>query len=182
MTRQETITKTVIVKMLKEDTGSSLCDSGMIYGYAYERRRAIKNFDDLPRDWKCDCGEDNCEGYIMNTYKIFIEHLAYDSKMTRRLIALCNRKKNANRDYAECINEFIESVEDEDGIRDGFNTACNDESKLDTDCVYAIFEHGEQAYAVLRIHGGCDLRGGYTDPKVFRIKTDMSSFMDDMEL
>ena len=126
--------------------------------------------------------KDNCEGYIMNTYKIFIEHLAYDSKMTRRLMALCNRKKNANRDYDECVGEFIESVEDDDGIREGFNTACHDESKLDTDCVYNIFEHNEQEYAVLRIHGGCDLRGGYTVPKVFRIKTDMSSFMDDMEL
>jgi hypothetical protein len=34
----------------------------------------------------------------------------------------------------------------------------------------------DAVYVLLQIHGGCDVRGGYTRPRVFRVDVDMPSF------
>ena len=37
---------------------------------------------------------------------------------------------------------------------------------------YHIFEYEGDYYIALQIHGGCDIRGGYTEPRIFKIDDD----------
>lgn len=56
----------------------------------------------------------------------------------------------------------------------------NEESALDQVLLFTYFElrtgpgRGgcSDVYVVLQVHGGCDVRGGYTRPRVFRVTTD----------
>jgi len=56
----------------------------------------------------------------------------------------------------------------------------NEECLLDQTLLFTYFElrsgpgrgGNEGSFIVLQIHGGCDVRGGYTSPRIFRITTD----------
>ena len=43
----------------------------------------------------------------------------------------------------------------------------NEENLLDQTLQFVYFIIDRQDYVVLQVHGGCDVRGGYTDPQVF---------------
>lgn len=49
----------------------------------------------------------------------------------------------------------------------GINTY-NHEELLSQILQYVYFEWDNEAYIILQIHGGCDVRGGYTKPRIFR--------------
>lgn len=62
----------------------------------------------------------------------------------------------------------------------------NQENLFSQDFIYTIFEIDESPdpdiaegmYVILSIHGGADIRGGYTDPKIFRVHRDDYDFLD----
>jgi hypothetical protein len=43
----------------------------------------------------------------------------------------------------------------------------NEENLLSQTLLFNYFELEKEGYVVLQVHGGCDVRGGYTDPQVF---------------
>ena len=55
---------------------------------------------------------------------------------------------------------------------DTFNT-CNGDSDLSQVLQGAWLEDADgDSYLLLQIHGGCDVRGGYTDAKLFKVEYD----------
>lgn len=57
----------------------------------------------------------------------------------------------------------------------------NDEiNNLSQDFQYYCFTIDDVDYIVIQVHGGTDARWGFTEPKVFRIKTDEYSFLRDI--
>lgn len=65
---------------------------------------------------------------------------------------------------------------------DWINT-CNGEEFVSQTLQFMCFTDGYNDYVLLQIHGGCDVRGGYTRPRVFQIE-DIDYFlmyMDSME-
>jgi hypothetical protein len=45
----------------------------------------------------------------------------------------------------------------------------NDENLLDQTLLFRFFTLEHESYVVLQVHGGADVRGGYSDPKVFAL-------------
>ena len=52
----------------------------------------------------------------------------------------------------------------------------NGEDALSQVLQYVYFTADHEEYVVLQIHGGCDVRGGYTAPKVFKCSEEHSIF------
>ena len=51
----------------------------------------------------------------------------------------------------------------------GVCNSYNGESFLSQVIQYVIFRQGETSFIILQIHNGCDVRGGYTEPRIFEI-------------
>ena len=164
--------------MLREETDRNLCDSGGMYGYAYECRRQIRNFDDLPGGWLTVYRGDLM--WTKSTYQVLIRHLTYDAEMTRRLASLLRSEADQNATQSDIIEGFIADVADSyDDVIGGDGTN-NGDGIMDVHMSYDIFRRDGQSYIILSIHGGCDIRWGYTRPRVFTLD-DVDSFLMEFE-
>jgi hypothetical protein len=54
----------------------------------------------------------------------------------------------------------------------------NEDNLLSGTVQYTCFELDGDSFVLLQIHGGCDVRGGYTAPQVFRTDENCGSFGD----
>jgi hypothetical protein len=50
----------------------------------------------------------------------------------------------------------------------------NGENLLSQVLQYLYFEFGGESHVLLQIHGGCDVRGGYTKPRAFTLNSELS--------
>lgn len=147
--------------MLKENTGKAMMDSGDFYGRHWQKNQNRDFENEKPIKVSND---GDYLYYSKSLYHFLNEHLKYDPKMTQKY----NRKyKIEDRNYSS-MDEFAESLHDgkypESVISDN---SYNSENTLDQDIQYAIFTYCDIDYIGLQIHGGCDVRGGYTDPVFF---------------
>ncbi|MEM3215907.1 MAG: hypothetical protein QXS17_03260 [Candidatus Micrarchaeaceae archaeon] len=77
-------------------------------------------------------------------------------------------REHPDNSYLSDMEEFAEQEKD-DGEIYTVNTA-NDENDFSQTIQYVTFEKGGKAFVVLQIHGGADVRGGYTVPRVFEVE------------
>jgi len=78
------------------------------------------------------------------------------------------------------MERFAEAVDESRfGIEAGWNAdphmtvnTYNHESWLDSVLQYVVFSWEGDDYVLLQYHGGCDVRGGYTAPRAFRLLDD----------
>ncbi len=165
--------KTVIVEMLTEDTGKSMLDSGGCCGRMYQRNQLIESFADRPEAIVEVYGH-GTDGELMisyDTYHYLTNHLeitAMSEQMNAGLDAIINTDKNDS--YPEDVAEFIANAKKYgvDKTGDGTNTY-NYDNILSQVLQYDIIEYEGDHYIILQIHGGADVRGGYTRPQVFKI-------------
>ncbi|MEM3858862.1 MAG: hypothetical protein QXS81_05145 [Candidatus Micrarchaeaceae archaeon] len=75
-------------------------------------------------------------------------------------------KEHPDDSYLSNMEEFAEQEKD-DGEIYTVNTA-NDENDFSQTIQYVIFKKGGKTFVILQIHGGADIRGGYTKPRVFK--------------
>lgn len=170
-----TITETarVLADMLTENTGRHFLDSGGAYGRNWERNagRDVEVFLDAPRvtlDARFD--------YLDVTLDVFHwlnDRLEYDAAYTRKLKVFA-AAFDPDSPWLATMETFGEAHREHYGRGefDGCVNSYNGESLLSQVIQYVIFtgSDGEQRI-MLQIHGGCDVRGGYTAPKVFRFAT-----------
>ena len=162
---QNTLT---IKSMLKENTGRDLLDSGDIYGRSYETRRGIKSFKEMPAAW----AEQDDDGDITlhkSMYHYLTGYLWHERDMTRKFQRF-TRRYEARHGNSRCATEaFIEKINDpEADWKPGFtNTSDAYPYFLDGIMAFEVVWREEFAYIILQIHGGCDVRDGYTAPKIF---------------
>jgi hypothetical protein len=164
----------LIFKMLTENTGQHMLDSGGAYGRNWQRnaKKTLKDFQNEPA-----ASLDLSSNYFDVTLSAF-HHLTN----TLEIDDYCekfNRLKCTDWDgdfygtsASQCRwlekNDFSENTD-----RREFNTY-NLDSNLSQilqgtflrQCGYV------DDYVLLQIHGGCDVRGGYTDAKLFKIAND----------
>lgn len=158
--------KDVIKSMMKENTGTNFLDSGGAYGRHWQRNQE-RDFDSEPEvsvdmDW---LGEGDDIVPTINLYKFLTLKLDTDE--------VCDE-----------FNTLFENMEDWDGDTYGCSKAASDwlkEKGYEVDQDRAVNSYnGESAlsqviqytpvypcYTLLQIHQGCDVRGGYTDAKLF---------------
>lgn len=166
-------TKQVLVSMLKENTGRHMCDSGGAYGRNWEKNQE-KDFDSEPEVQLEVWSDDNKvkEFYpIVSVYHYLLRYLEFDSEMQDQFDAF---SEGSDSEYSEDIEGFLDHLRsigevtglygEGDVMRD--NTY-NSENPFSQEFIYTYFEFNGDAYTFIEIHGGCDVRGGYSSAKIF---------------
>lgn len=169
-----TKTEKVISEMLKEKTGIHFLDSGGAYGRHWEINQ-IRKFEDEPYAVvKFDTYGDGVSlEYTKNIFHYLVDALEYSGKWTKKFNRFASRQCNEDKSWLELMEEFMDSAkEDSDG--EVFNSY-NDQNCLSQVIQFGRIELDEGALILLQIHGGCDVRGGYTAPRCFFEKDEWST-------
>jgi len=192
-------TEAVVASMLRENTGRHMLDSGGAYGRNWEHNQS-KDFEqalEVDADWRWAWID-----VTLDLYHFLTTTLEYEPELDRLFEAWCNEGERARESWYVLQDEFIELLRNADDgdpgppfdaflatIHDNPYTGedfraqpwsvntYNHESLLSQVIQYAIV--GDIVF--LQVHGGCDVRGGYTQPRVFRLYEDWPSFLDDQQ-
>lgn len=175
-------TKEIIAGMLTENTGRHMLDSGGAYGRAWERNQG-RNFDaEQPTviKWEYD--------YISITHNVYhwlVDRLEYDAKLDAEFHEWAEAtEERKDTGWLELMEGWVAHVNSTPGPDDNYRemrglydgedgpfitNTYNGEDLLSQTLQYMYFELDGDSYVLLQVHGGCDVRGGYTAPKVFEV-------------
>jgi hypothetical protein len=163
-----TNTATVLQEMLTENTGRSMLDSGDYYGRNWEVNQG-RDFENEP---EARLAGDTYGLYPrVNVYHWLKHRLDFRPDLTE---SLENYGHENEVDGMRLMEEWVEKTYPDatgiygDGTPFTVNTY-NHESVLSQVIQFHYFGTEDGTYVALQIHGGCDVRGGYTDPKVFEL-------------
>lgn len=169
-------TEDVIAGMLGENTGRSFLDSGSAYGRNWERNQGtdVDHWKNRP-----SATLDTSWGGLSFTLDVFhfmVDRLEYDHDMQVAFDRYAASRPDdgwlgimedfpalwADREHGEGAYGIYG-----DGRPFTVNTY-NHEDALSQVLQYTYFTVDRQEYALVQVHGGCDVRGGYTAPKCFK--------------
>lgn len=157
-----------VENMLKESTGVSFLDSGGAYGRNWERNQNI-NFEETP------------SAYILGPLTdgdIIVPVVSLYHWMTTRfgLDDYCNEFNGmVVNDWDGCYGvsrDGLEWLESHGFVMNEWDNSYNYDSDLSQIIHFCRLEHELGTYYLILIHGGCDVRGGYTDAKLFKAVDD----------
>lgn len=172
-------TAIALAEMLTENTGRHMLDSGDAYGRNWERNQGVgvDMWLESPASWgyKGD--------YVsLSVFHFLNDRLTYDAELDAAFYEWASEGEMADSPWLECATAFAHLwMKDEfpDSGDDCWTTinSYNSEDSLDQVIQYVQIaeEGGEPIYGtlyLLQIHGGADVRGGYTRPRVFRQKNE----------
>lgn len=171
-TIEATQTQQVLIDMWTENTGAHMLDSGGAYGRNWERNQGLTVADMMA---KPPVEMDLSFGELMITVSAWHwleDMLEFDPYMQRVFERYSGLGDLAASPWLVCAERFAEAAHDGAWSCENIQVVntYNYESWLDATLQYVTFtdRHGTP-YVVLQYHGGCDVRGGYTKPRVFRI-------------
>ena len=162
-----TKTESILHDMLTENTGVAMCDSGM-YGRHWEKNRSTNDFRNKPY-------ANVDEGCIsLSLFHYLNEKLTYDGKMNAKFKRFSTSLKMKDEGWLTCMEEFVEKYGcKNDYMGYGTENSYNGECSLDQTIQFSWFtDDNDISYIILQVHGGADVRGGYSEPKVFRAEID----------
>ena len=162
-------TKQIIYEMLTEPTGKHMLDSGGAYGRHWERNQKM-----------------SLEDFENEEYQKFLDtdtdYPYCEKSLFHHLVESCEFAERETMTFENWIDEMdrtneLSSVEEYMFERFGQEARCinsyNDECDLSQTIQFAyVGNYFENDMIALSIHNGCDVRGGYTDYKFFRIDWD----------
>lgn len=161
----------VIFGMMTESTGTHICDSGGGSGRHWQQnqKKAIDDFRNEPQATLCGRWDD-----LEITVSLF-------HKLTSGVIELDEFCRTFNSAPMGNWNSEIYGVDNDqaewlsvEGFKVGgswntYNWDNNFSQVLQGTDLTRETEYGEEHYVLLQIHNGADVRGGYTDAKLFKI-------------
>ncbi len=164
-------TEAVIYGMLTENTGRHMLDSGGTDGRRWQRN-AMKSLDDFKKDPEATVEAGDWPEVSKSTFWHLVSNLKHDPDLTAAYWMFDEARPDDW--YSETIEAWLDKlgVADEgDGdfysARWSFNTYNFDGWLVDQTLQGTFFELGNEGYLILQVHGGADVRGGYTKPQVF---------------
>ncbi len=194
-------TKSVLTDLFKENTGRHMLDSGGAYGRNFEENNELEDLEeekapvsfDIRQITDYDTGEPTGEIEIIPSVSMFhymLEHAEFDEtchKLTKIFKDFSDLGDTSNSWLTE-MTEFIEEHDTNDREAHAMNTYnhefnhadqvvqfipftihhLDEENPSETELEYDIY--GE--HVLIQIHGGCDVRGGYTAPIVLSMGMD----------
>jgi hypothetical protein len=182
----------LVQSMLTENTGRAMCDSGDFYGRNWERNQG-RNFEAEPAasvrfsigTWR---GQPELEASVTLNVFHFLDRCASPAerldKLFQRFAAL---PRNEREGWPSIMEAFVARLRSHgfevtglygDGEPMMVNTY-NGEDCLSQVLQYLYFEvEGHGPFAIVQVHGGCDVRGGYSTPHVFEVFSDENSLWD----
>lgn len=187
MTAKQTKTAKVLQEMLTENTGRHFLDSGDYYGRNWERNQG-RDFESAPlgsleiRPWK----EDRADITVtLNVYHWLKERVTYNGAMNKLFQQFAKRKENEKEAWLPLMEMFVQEYLPSLGVKvaglygegDAFtNNTYNGEDALSQVLQYVYFTVEDKTrnlngnFVLLQIHGGADVRGGYTMPRAFEVE------------
>ena len=167
-----------IADMLQTSTGTDMLDSGGLYGRHWQRNRLITDFRKTkPLFVNVSTYNGKMEvSFTLSVFHYLTSFLEVNEKTDRwnkDFKEFCDREDNQDSGYPALCEEFVSRLYQLGEIKNeessGFNSD-NGEDMLSQVIQGEYFEGEYPKYILLQIHQGCDVRGGYTAPRVFRIK------------
>lgn len=163
-------TKDVITSMLKENTGRSILDSGGAYGRHFEQNQKVDDFGET-EPYAVNVYSDHVS-LTANVFHFLNEFLEYNEKtheMNQQFREFATSGDMKNESWLFCANEWLEN-------NDRWVNTYNRETILSQTLQY-VFLDGDMnpcdmyqtEYIFLQVHNGCDVRGGYTAPVLFKM-------------
>lgn len=167
-------TREVLLGMLKENTGRHFLDSGGAYGRAWERNQSR----DLGNEPASTLSFRYKEVDLTHsTFHWLAERLDYAPDLQEKFDAYVESQNDRDpwlvlmEGFFDHLSAEGHEVRDPIDRRDGTPMIVNTynyECLLDQTLQFAYATVDGDPVVLLQIHGGCDVRGGYTAPKVFR--------------
>lgn len=179
-------TKQVIAAMLKENTGRHFLDSGGENGRAWQRNQERNFADEEPATLDGSYGEISV---TVNLYHWLVDRLEYCEDLTEKFEEWANASEDRKEmPWLALMEEWADEEMEATGLYGSdkpftVNTY-NHESLLSQTIQFTYFtldtDNHSGAFVLLQIHGGADVRGGYTAPKIFQVTDyDGTSILDD---
>jgi hypothetical protein len=179
-------TKEILKKMLTENTGTHMLDSGGTNGRAWQRNQG-KDFDKEPESTvEFSTFKGTLEAIVTHsTYHWLAQRCTYNEELDdafREWVAEVDTASSPGyreRSWLQLMQEWLETREAKGIYGDGepvtVNTY-NGEDCLSQTLQFVYWEDEEGRHILLQIHGGADVRGGYTVPRVFDASVDEGIF------
>ena len=172
------------IKMLTENTGTHMMDSGGAYGRHWQRNQDVKEWDNKHPLMVHYGGE-----YFELDVYTFITNCLETNETTEIMDQQLEKMSKDKQLYGlQLICEYSEQLEKQGWhVEKAFNTY-NGESMLSQvlqGCWVSMAGPDwcyEPSYLILQIHNGCDVRGGYTEPKVFFAADPSEWIMSDSDI
>lgn len=155
-------TQNVLAEMLGENTGRHMLDSGGAYGRNWERNQGItvEDWINSPR-----VRTDKYCGPIVNVFHYLNEYLDYNEELDNEFQDWMMEPEREDDSYFSCVYEWCEKEDESTYVFGGLTY--NYDNNLSQDFQADTFSRDGVDYVCLSIHGGCDIRGGYTRPRIF---------------
>jgi hypothetical protein len=173
-----TETDKVLAEMLTENTGRHFLDSGGAYGRNWERNQGAtaEAFHSAPSAtldrWAC---------VTVDVFHYLRDRLEYDATLTAEFDAFA---ADSDSPWLADVEEWVDSLREAKRLADPcgrygddatprtWNTYNGEDylSQVIQGITFTLDDDREPC-AIVQIHGGCDVRGGYTRPRVFRVTT-----------
>lgn len=183
-TKTKTDTEAVIYGMLTENTGQHFLDSGGSDGRAWQRN-AMKTLEDFraePEAWL----DPESPDITKSTFWHLVNNLSHEPDLTAAYHEFADQFPNES--WLEITELWLDKLGiEEEGefysdARWSFNTYNFTDSWLVSQTLQgSTFGMGGSDYLILQVHGGADIRGGYTKPQVFRMMNGKEGFIFDAE-
>lgn len=174
--KKTNLVENLIFSMFTENTGRHFLDSGGAYGRNWERNAnfTLASARALPtvaheiyeyKDGKCELN------VTVNVFKYLLSADLEIDEICKKFNRM--QSKHNNWDFGDLYGvsfeagEYLQSVEA--NISESWNTYNDSVQWLSQVLQGAYIEIAENRYVCLQIHGGCDVRGGYTDAKLFKL-------------
>jgi hypothetical protein len=169
-----TRTEQVIYEMLTENTGRHILDSGGDNGRAWQRNQ-VKTLEDFRNEARVHFDARYYDA-TLSTFHHLTEKLTYSEEWTQELN---DYMANTDSYWLEMMESFPQSM----GWKLVFtDNSYNHESILSQVIQYSVYHTGEEYLVALQIHGGADVRGGYTRPRIFSMDEKYALVMEDASI
>lgn len=168
-------TADILRSMLTQNTGRALCDSGDFYGRHWQQNQG-RDFDaERPSTLSFRWGVE----VTHNVYHWLKERLIFNERLDRTFGRWCGRAVNEDKGYLELMGTFAERIGGKGIYGEGSPmvvNSYNDADLLSQTIQYCYWEDNDGGHVLLQIHGGCDVRGGYTSPRAFDVREELAIF------
>lgn len=189
-------TEDVVISMLRENTGRGICDSGDAYGRNWERAQShdFKSEPEVTTHWSAYKDSKGVHRISADTtvslYHWMTNALEFDPEMQAELDEFLEEHKDEAGSWLQLSDEFVERLI-ELGRVDPKNGAELVNTYNDPDYCWLSqvlqyhalnLEDGDAFYPthlIVHVHGGCDVRGGYTAPKCFTLTSQGRDYFRD---
>jgi hypothetical protein len=197
--------KQVIYAMLQENTGVHMLDSGGVNGRMWQRNQTklLSDFINEPevsyeitknyKNWKRKRGLYYSVYYTISVFHYLVNALTLDDICNEFNVLDVSTFNSHKKDYdiygisdaqEEWLDGLVENHETDITKAKAWNSY-NDDDCLSQTLQGTYCEIDDNYYVFLQIHGGADVRGGYTNVKLFKIRNNDYGFamlpMQDVE-